>query len=416
MLGESHIIGNYDVLLTTNDFYLVKVLRNKVPGKRQHLVPNEDLSSTEEDTETKHTETKQMAKKTRKAHHAKKTRKFQILLDDMNNRKTQRNTSVDYERAKLQIDSSCDVRDVFSFKNTNVIRDNKPPVLTYYAMDGSIVSNRNTSAFVARSDGVVLSPHYQGLMLCCLNSEKHQDARFVVGRVDAMRFGEKGHLEIACTWLTTETKRPIVEKYLPVKCALISCTLLPFAMKSHLAPDHTLALSAWETQNTRHLKSCVTLDSVAVSKCADMYDYLEFYHSTEKFLWRTCLGMYIYQTFIEQRCKNATQSQMGIVGIVLQTPDLVVHAIPNRKPCNFCGEMTDVNMWKTTQTEMNIGTECCHTLLSYLFGIGVRIHRLRCEEFNAANAFQLIPRMETLQKEYYRQSIVDAVLIVKNRS
>jgi len=443
MLGEGFIVGNYETLLTTDNFYLVRVWRTLPETKTS----KDDVTSPERSRPElavasaiaaasaasglafnalhipKITSKRKVPTKTKSVQRNKKTitktkQEYKNIFSISNAqivKETQRIKASLNEiyfsdsqvRGKLLIDQSHDVRDLC----VNQRRDERIKPMSFYTTSGKQVTKTDTFAFIALSNGAVLSPHHNGLLL--IYSENNR--RFAFGCFDGWKLldtneeTKQSGLRITCTWLVTSSASHTNQQlaYVPIENVLVSANMLPYALKAHLAPDQMLSLNALETTTTPcKRKTCHGIDDIGCAY-ADLYDYLEFYHVRQNWIFRTALGHYIYKTFIKPVLVGLYKSVPNqIFATAIQNGTATYDKCYQSCVCDLCGDYVH-QIWRVIGSHkelFRIGVACCYPLFAFLENIGCAIYEFRTKaNFELSIALNLLPCLLKLQTEYNTQ-------------
>lgn len=137
-----------------------------------------------------------------------------------------------------------------------------------------------------------------------------------------------------------------------------------------------------------------------VSSGANLHDFLEFYHVRPQWIWRTCLGDYIWFQFVCCAVDFGAKPNLKLVEMMLQTIQFEDCEIPEKTDCDACGKRHVVKN-RITLSEQTLDVGCvCLLRIDYLFRIGKRMRAFRCVAFDVENALSLCSDLCDLRQTY----------------
>ena len=137
---------------------------------------------------------------------------------------------------------------------------------------------------------------------------------------------------------------------------------------------------------------------------ADLMNMLEFYYIKAEWIWRSCLGEYIWNTFVQCAVDFGGKPNLSLVEKLLNTSNLGNSdniIIQERATCGACGKRDVVKNQVSFDAE-SLGVGCvCLSRIQYIFAIGQRMRELRSKPaFDFENARNLCTNLCQLQKTY----------------
>lgn len=141
------------------------------------------------------------------------------------------------------------------------------------------------------------------------------------------------------------------------------------------------------------------------SSGADLMDMLEFYYIKPEWIWRSCLGEYIWNTFVQCAVNFGGKPNLPLVEKLFNASSLDSEVEMQEKTnCGACGKH-DVVKNRVSFSGETLGVGCtCLSRIVYIFDVGQRMRILRKKPaFDLENARTLCTDLCQLQKGYQDQ-------------
>lgn len=134
---------------------------------------------------------------------------------------------------------------------------------------------------------------------------------------------------------------------------------------------------------------------------ADLMDLLEFRFIKPQWIWRSCLGVYIWTTFLRPVIEFGLKPNLPLVESVLNAPEFEQCEIPEKTNCDACGKRDVV------KNRVSIGTQTydvgcvCLSRMRYIHQVANHIRNARHSDFKHATNICL--KLSMLQKAYLEE-------------
>ena len=134
---------------------------------------------------------------------------------------------------------------------------------------------------------------------------------------------------------------------------------------------------------------------------ADLMDLLELRYIKPQWIWRSCLGEYIWKTYVQPAVEFGLKPNLPLVETLLNIPGFDECEIDEKTDCDACGKRDVVkNRVCFGNESYNVGCVCL-SRMRYLYRIGTHMRSVRAHvPFNIKQGQNLCVELSTLQKNY----------------
>lgn len=144
-----------------------------------------------------------------------------------------------------------------------------------------------------------------------------------------------------------------------------------------------------------------------VASGADLMNMLEFYYIKPEWIWRSCLGEHIWNTYVQCAVDFGGKPNLLLVEKLLQASSLDIinnDNIQEKTNCDACGKR-DIVKNKVSFGTQTLDVGCvCLSRISYIFAIGERMRALRSKPaFDRQDARSLCTDLCELQNMYQNE-------------
>lgn len=318
-----------------------------------------------------------------------------------------------------------DDRDKIPWKHTRQMQDRVRQEPIFYDHDGSRLEEYSEleCRFVVTSNGTVLSQEHPQLYCIAFLNQKNQE-EYAPGSINTFVIDKQRNNEVLADirWLRTNKKyqQSLIrggaegslqspELFQSSRNSMVLPTiwaptyLLPKKIQSKLMPNYDQTLGFFNTKFIFGLGtySLETFTRLKPGQVADMFNLLEFYHVKDKWLWRTHLGTYIYNNFIQCALMFGFKKRDDIVHAALKSKVELGNINSQQKIDGFAGscqacDKAHVIQHRFVFADFVLHTGCvCARRIQYLLQIGSILHEFRdAKNFSPDVAVCLIPGMQ----------------------
>jgi len=303
-----------------------------------------------------------------------------------------------------------------------------------YDCQGNLLlpTDKKSVTFVVSKSGTVLARDHPGFVEVCYVDPKNADVNlYAPGHMEELKMVNELP-QIRFSWLKEDTvyrkqnpqpfstfSKLIASKthWMPLDAVSASLMHLPRSVKEKRMQNYKYVLNQFETDNHFGLLSYThELNGTKYQRAeiADVYDFLEFYHIPDEYIWRSALGTYIYNNFIVYALDFGGKPRKEMVSQLLCSTSFSGKEAEGsytgeRGVCEACGKthvMTH-HVRLDDGHEWNVGCVCVKRM-EYLYDIGKVMRHFRdVKEFDkdAVNVF--IPTMKSLQDNHRMEAESD---------